>query len=211
MPDFGYRDASHSCAHAYLLPEVDRLLGSLDPSTIFDLGCGNGAVADHLSRKYDVCGVDISKMGIAEAKAAYPNLRLEVGSVYDDLSARYGVFDCVVSLEVVEHLYDPRLYARNMFELVRPGGAAIVSTPFHGYWKNLALAVTGKLDAHFTALWDGGHIKFWSVPTLSKLLEESGFVDLEVRFVGRIRPLARSMIVVAHRPGRPDVSEQRSL
>lgn len=198
--DYGYRDASRSCAHAYLLPHVDRLLSSLAPSTVFDLGCGNGAVAHHLSRKYSVSGVDLSKSGIAEANAAYPDLRLEVGSVYDDLSARFGTFDCVVSLEVVEHLYDPRLYAKNMLNLVKPGGAAMVSTPFHGYWKNLALAVTGTLDAHFTALWDGGHVKFWSVATLSQLLEEAGFVNVEFQFVGRIPVLARSMIAVAHRP-----------
>jgi len=72
----------------------------------------------------------------------------------------------VLSLEVVEHLYAPRHYARTVFELLRPGGVAVISTPYHGYWKNLALALMGKLDAHFTALWDHGHIKFWSVRTL---------------------------------------------
>ncbi len=75
-----------------------------------------------------------------------------------------------------------------------------MSTPYHGYWKNLAMAVTGKLDAHFTALWDGGHIKFWSMRTLRALLEEAGFVDVEFTLVGRIKPLAKSMIAVARRP-----------
>jgi 2-polyprenyl-6-hydroxyphenyl methylase/3-demethylubiquinone-9 3-methyltransferase len=38
---------------------------------------------------------------------------------------------------------------------------SVISTPFHGYWKNIALAVSGKFDDHFTALWNGGHIKFF--------------------------------------------------
>jgi hypothetical protein len=41
-----------------------------------------------------------------------------------------------------------------------------IMTPCHGYFKNLLLALTGKLDAHHDPLWDHGHIKFWSVPTL---------------------------------------------
>ncbi|MBB3777235.1 hypothetical protein FHS52_003232 [Erythromicrobium ramosum] len=36
--------------------------------------------------------------------------------------------------------------------------------------KNVILAASGKLDRHFTALWDGGRIKFFSVATLSVLL-----------------------------------------
>jgi len=62
------------------------------------------------------------------------------------------------------------------------------------------MALSGKMDAHFTALWDHGHIKFWSIRTLSILLEEVGFRDLQFERVGRIPPLAKSMIAVAQRP-----------
>jgi 2-polyprenyl-3-methyl-5-hydroxy-6-metoxy-1,4-benzoquinol methylase len=202
-PEYRHRTADHAPSHNYLLPALDRILATLKPTTVFDLGCGNGSVASHLAARWPVCGVDASVSGIAQAQRAYPDLRLEVASAYDDLAAWYGRFDAVVSLEVVEHLLDPRLYARRLFDLVAPGGAAIVSTPFHGYWKNLALAVSGKMDDHFTALWDGGHIKFWSVRTLSQLLEEAGFDQLSFSFVGRVPQLAKSMIVVARRPGEP--------
>jgi hypothetical protein len=47
-------------------------------------------------------------------------------------------------------------------------------TEFHGYLKNLVLAATGKIDAHFSALHDGGHIKFFSVNTLSRLMRSRG-------------------------------------
>ncbi len=106
----------------------------------------------------------------------------------------------VISLEVVEHVYAPRTYAQTLFNLIEPGGTAIISTPYHGYWKNLALAVTGKMDRHFTVLWDHGHIKFWSIETLTKLLAEFGFVDIRFHRVGRIPQLAKSMIAVARRP-----------
>lgn len=189
-----------------LLPVVRRLLGSLDPPSaaerrLFDLGCGNGSLTHELSRMgWDVTGVDPSTEGIAHARSAYPELKLGLGSAYDDLAGRYGQFPVVLSLEVVEHVYSPRDYARTVFDLLAEGGTAILSTPYHGYWKNLALALTGRMDAHFDPLWDHGHIKFWSMRTLEELLRETGFVDVRFERVGRVPPLAKSMFAVARKP-----------
>lgn len=203
---YRYKSAGHSCAHAYLMPalrsEVARIKSHLGPTKarLFDLGCGNGSVGAELANMgWDVAGVDPSSEGIAAAKAAYPSLQLELGSAYDDLVATYGRFPLVISLEVVEHVYAPRDYARTLFDLVEPGGTAIISTPYHGYLKNIALALTGKMDRHFTALWDHGHIKFWSMRTLNTLLTEVGFEDVQFRRVGRVPPVAKSMIAIARK------------
>jgi 2-polyprenyl-6-hydroxyphenyl methylase/3-demethylubiquinone-9 3-methyltransferase len=56
------------------------------------------------------------------------------------------------------------------------------------------------MDNHFTALWDHGLIKFWSVQTISTLLRETGFVDLQITRVGRIAPLAKPIVVFALKP-----------
>ncbi len=61
------------------------------------------------------------------------------------------------------------------------------------------MALSGKLDAHFTALWDHGHIKFWSMRTLTILLEEAGFRDIRFKRVGRIPALAKSMVAIARK------------
>jgi 2-polyprenyl-3-methyl-5-hydroxy-6-metoxy-1,4-benzoquinol methylase len=168
---------------------------------LFELGCGNGSVAHELSKRgWDVTGVDPSVEGIQQAHAAYPKLKLSNGSAYDDLAARYGRFPVVASLEVVEHIDAPHRYVQTVFDLTARGGTVIVSTPYHGYWKNFALALTGKMDDHFTALWDHGHIKFWSTKTLSILLEEAGFVGIRFERVGRIPMLAKSMIAIARKP-----------
>jgi hypothetical protein len=83
--------------------------------------------------------------------------------------------------------------------LIVPGGVGLLSTPYHGYWKNLALAVAGKWDRHLTALWQGGHVKFFSVNTLGALLSEVGFKDIRFVHVGRIPPLAKSMIAIVRK------------
>jgi 2-polyprenyl-3-methyl-5-hydroxy-6-metoxy-1,4-benzoquinol methylase len=202
---YRYAGSENSHAHSFLMPsvrsELAKLKIGLETPCLFDLGCGNGSVAALLQNDgWQVTGVDPSTEGIAAAKVAYPALNLEEGSAYDDLVESYGRFPVVLSLEVVEHVYAPRDYARTLFDLVEPGGTAIISTPYHGYWKNLALAVSGKLDRHFTALWDHGHIKFWSMETLTSLLNEAGFRDVRFRRVGRIPPLAKAMIAIARKP-----------
>ncbi|PTR11622.1 class I SAM-dependent methyltransferase [Cereibacter azotoformans] len=201
---YHYADAVSNPSHGYLLPAVRSELAALAdrvPQRLFDLGCGNGSVGAILHRDgWDVTGVDPSTEGIQQVRSQHPDLKLEFGSAYDDLAARYGQFPVVISLEVVEHVYAPRDYARSLYDLLEPGGTAIISTPYHGYLKNLALAVTGKMDAHFTALWDHGHIKFWSIRTLSNLLSEAGLTDVRFLRVGRVAPLAKSMIAIARRP-----------
>ena len=115
---------------------------------------------------------------------------------WQSLSGTYGKFPLVVSLEVVEHLYAPRILAQTMYDILEPSGLGILSTPYHGYFKNLALSVTSKWDRHLQPLRDGGHIKFFSIDTLTQLLEEGGFRDISILRAGRIPPLAKSMIAL---------------
>lgn len=199
---YHYSGGELGCAHQYLLPTVSATISKLDikPRKAFDLGCGNGSVADWLTQRgFEVTGVDPSATGIAEAKRTYPGISLYEGSCYEPLSDKYGTFPLVVSLEVVEHLYAPRSFASCVRNLLQDGGHAIISTPYHGYWKNLALAVSGKLDAHFNPLWDHGHIKFWSPQSLSRLMQEAGFRVLEIHRVGRFAALAKSMVMIAQK------------
>jgi 2-polyprenyl-3-methyl-5-hydroxy-6-metoxy-1,4-benzoquinol methylase len=203
----GYHYANDEGAETdgYLLPVVLRcldLMGRVSGSRIFELGCGNGSVARALAgRGFQVTGVDPSREGISQARKSCPHLNLEEGSSEADLAGKFGRFPVVLSLEVIEHVYAPREFVHRIWDLLEPDGVAIISTPYHGYFKNLALAAAGKLDQHFTALWDHGHIKFWSVRTLGKLLAERGFKDINFQRVGRIPPLAKSMIVTARKCG----------
>jgi 2-polyprenyl-6-hydroxyphenyl methylase/3-demethylubiquinone-9 3-methyltransferase len=199
---YRHRRITVGTAHAYLFPTVLSMLSRVPAGTeVFDLGCGNGATAAELvAQGYRVTGVDPSSTGIAIAQACYPQCRLEQGSSDDDLAARFGTFDALISLEVVEHVYSPRRYVTAIDALLRPGGIAVISTPYHGYLKNLALAVTNRMDRHFLPLWEGGHIKFWSKATLNELFRRAGFQCEAFARVGRIQTFAKSMVALYRKP-----------
>ena len=177
------------------------LLGPPNGRHLVDAGCGEGSFCEHLELLgFHASGFDVSASGAAIAAERARTGRVVRASAYDDLRRTFGRgFDVVTALEVIEHLYAPRLFLQRARELLAPGAPLILSTPYHGYLKNLALAATGKLDDHFTALWDGGHIKFFSPRTIRLILEECGYRIVRIRGVGRLPGLWKSMVVLAVR------------
>jgi 2-polyprenyl-3-methyl-5-hydroxy-6-metoxy-1,4-benzoquinol methylase len=201
---YKYEHSLLNASHNYLLPATFDVLNvtasCVSEKSLFDLGCGNGSVTNAIAGfGFRVAGVDPSTEGIAMANREYPHLNVKVGSAYDDLKGQFGTFSYVLSLEVIEHLYSPKIFAGTVYSMLNEGGYAIISTPYHGYLKNLSLAVANKFDQHFTALWDHGHIKFWSMKTLSELLLDAGFKSVEIKRLGRIPPLAKSMMAIARK------------
>jgi len=57
------------------------------------------------------------------------------------------------------------------------------------------LSITGKWDSHHDVFWDGGHIKFWSKSTLSRLLKEEGFELKDFIGCGRLPYIWKSMLL----------------
>ena len=184
-------------AHIYLAPAVLKLLRNAGARRVLDLGCGNGTfTARIVEAGYDVVGADASASGICIATRLVPAARFLEHSLEQPLPLQlHGQFDAVTAVEVIEHLPIPRVLCARAREALRPAGQFIVTTPYHGYLKNLALAVTGQLDSHWQAWRDGGHIKFFSRDTVTDLIRGEGFDVTGFARVGRIPPLAKSMVV----------------
>lgn len=199
-----YRHTSRTPhTHAYLGSVISSLCREYKAKRILDIGCGNGALANVLTKLPEcelVVGCDPSETGIQIARETVLAGRFYQMGVYDDTGMIQETdFDVAVSTEVIEHLYSPRALPQFARDKLRDGGYLILSTPYHGYIKNLAISVLNKWDTHFTPLWDGGHIKFWSRRTLTKLLEEEGFSFERFIGCGRLPFLWMSMVIVARK------------
>jgi len=206
--DYGWRSAGPTYHFGYVTPIILEQVRALGISRVLDLGSGNGRLCGLLKKKCDlVVGVEYDKQGSEIASHTYPDIRFYNMGVQDDphlIEERYKRgFDAVISTEVIEHLYFPGLLPRFAATLLRPGGYLIVSTPYHGYLKNLGLSVLNEWDRHHTSLRNGGHVKFFSRRTLETLLTEEGFEIVSFIGAGRLPWLWKSMIIVARLASKP--------
>lgn len=195
---YGYTDFRMEQHHRMLLPFLEQVIPKQKSLTILDVGCGTGVVADALAKAgHDVVGVDVAEDAIAIARKSVPNVRFELGSAYEISSVRAprdGAWDVVLAVEVIEHLYSPQTFFKLAKSVLKPTGQLIVTTPYHGFAKNLALALFNAWDRHLTVHREGGHIKFFSKNTLSAMVEDCGFGRPTFRFAGRAPWLWKSMI-----------------
>jgi len=203
VENYGWNSNNETCSHSYISPEIIRLVKNLNPKKSIDIDCGNGFLCSEIYEAgFDISGVEYDLAGYEIASSNYGQLNFYNMGVQDDPSAiikNEGLFDLVISTEVIEHLFSPHMLPRFSSKLLNKRGHLIITTPYHGYLKNLALSVLDKWDQHHTALWHGGHIKFWSKSTLSQLLEENGFRTINFIGVGRAPYLWKSMILVAQK------------
>lgn len=201
--DYGWKNAQSPHTHTYLSGPIRQLLVEEGIDNVIDLGCGNG---DLCARLKPICnsivGLEPDKKGYEIAKENNPNIQFYNVGLQDSAAAilnEHRPFQAAVSTEVIEHLYTPAELPKFAHKVLEPRGLLIVTTPYHGYFKNLLLSIFNKWDDHHGPLWNGGHIKFWSRPTLTKLLQDSGFEVVSFKGLGRFPWVWKSMMLVARR------------
>ncbi|HEX9742305.1 MAG TPA: methyltransferase domain-containing protein [Nitrospiraceae bacterium] len=94
---------------------------------VLDAGAGSG----ELARKLAALGQDMALCDCVPASqwnyhdaGAYTQCDLAAGLPYPDES-----FDCVICLEVIEHMENPMALCRELWRVLRPGGRLVISTP----------------------------------------------------------------------------------
>jgi 2-polyprenyl-6-hydroxyphenyl methylase/3-demethylubiquinone-9 3-methyltransferase len=157
---------------------------------VLDLGAGDGAFAAELrGAGCEVVAVDVAEGALRRARARVPGLdarRVDEGA---PLPLGEDEVDVVWAGEVLEHVADVVGLLADVRRVLRWGGRLLVTTPYHGRAALVALALAGRVDAHFDPRAD--HLRFFTARTLRAVLADAGFADVEVRAVGRV-PLLRA-------------------
>ncbi len=130
-----------------LRPDLRIIADFVSPGArVLDLGCGDGALLEHLAQAKGVVGrgIELSEAGVLACVRRGLSVRqgnLEEGLV--DYPA--GSFDYVVLSQTLPFLDDPKMI---LAEMLRVGRSAVVSFPNWGYWRcRLELLLTGRMPS----------------------------------------------------------------
>ena len=192
--EYTWNSGNEDKSYPYLSKSLEEILNKLKyKKKLLDIGCGNGSLTKILSKTF---AIDTSSSAIYFAKKKnLKKVTFKVGSLgFNKSKFKLNTFDTITAIEVIEHVYSPDAFLKDIKKIMNNKTNLIISTPFHGYFKNLLISIFGKFDDHFNPLWEHGHIKFWSVDTFKKLLSRNGLKIKKIYFSGRFYPLSKSMI-----------------
>ena len=171
------------------------------PGRVLDVGCGEARfTAELVHAGFSVVGVDVAQEPLRRARARHPELDLRAVALEGPWPLADASFDVVWAGETIEHVADTAGWLSEVRRVLRPGGSLLLSTPAHGRLALLGLALSQRaFDAHFDPRAD--HLRFYTPRTLSRLLEDFAFEDIEVRGAGG-PPGARRVLLASARRSR---------
>ena len=159
---------------------VSRFFPDTKPQ-LLDIGCGIGDFA-HLAEGggWSVQAIEFSPMAAGYARERFGLNVLE--KPLEECSFAEGQFDVVTMWGVLEHLLEPRRLLRQIREFLADGGLLVVEVP------SFDCLLVEYLKAHpeqADRIIDGwGHVTLFSVPTITRMLQEQGYVVEQIQSLG---------------------------
>lgn len=163
----------HEQAAAYLR----RAIGDQGGAAVLDVGCGDGVLGEVLGKAgvgWRVTGVDLAERAVELAAGWYERVR-RFDLDRDAVPAEWrGAFDGVACLEVLEHVEEPRAGLGRVAEMVRPGGAVVVSFPNLFSWRNRLAFAAGRWPAGYTTYDPREHLHVLELRQVRRWMAEAG-------------------------------------
>jgi SAM-dependent methyltransferase len=143
-------------------------LRQIQPRTVVDLGCGDGSLLRAIASELPdakLAGIDLSAAQIEENRASSPGIAWHAGNVEDESIPVPGVFDAIVSSEVVEHLENPLAFLASARRLAVEGATLILSTQ-----SGLVRETERRV----------GHLRHFTAQEMRELLVKAGWEPVRV-------------------------------
>jgi 2-polyprenyl-3-methyl-5-hydroxy-6-metoxy-1,4-benzoquinol methylase len=158
---------------------TDWIVDSFEPALgerVLEVGAGLGAIARKIAVRHPSCSV----VAIEPAANVFDSLRqrcsgldnlstLQVTSGNLDGSTAEPRFDTVLYVNVLEHIEHDAAEITTAINLLEPGGRLCVFVP-------AMPALYGSLD------YKSGHYRRYTVEQLTRLLDDAGLTDIDVRY-----------------------------
>lgn len=115
-------------------------------------------------RNINYMSTDLSGNFIADFQYDITNIDIDADSI-----------DLIVCYHVLEHITDDRKAMAELYRVLKPGGRAIIQTPFKegDIYEDLSITSPSEREIHFG---QDDHVRIYSVSGLKNRLEQAGFI-----------------------------------
>ena len=168
--------------HTRYWPALKMISGT----EVLDIGCNAGMFASLLAeRGHNVVGVELNSELIEICRRRFPDHpRLDFRVTgHHRLELEDNSFDCVVIIEVLEHVREPWNLLKEIKRVLRPGGALVLSVPNAANFRVALKTFVLNLPRRFREMdcWPEylpdhrDHTHMWDIFTLYRMLSLLGF------------------------------------
>lgn len=168
--------------------KMDFIINEIGSSNkVLDVGCNDGKLGKKLIKNGNVvygCDIVSQKLDIAKKNGLITSL---VDLEKNNLPYPRNSFDYIILADIIEHVYDTDSLLRKCTKVLKPKGKLIVTTPNLASLARRAMLLLGispyieySLFLDCNSLPPVGHIRYFTISTLKKLLKANGFGIVKV-------------------------------
>lgn len=148
-------------------------------SSILEIGCGMAELPAFLPSNFSYYGLDPAEECVKKSKELWPRHNF-VRGIAESLPFKNESFDLVFSVQVIEHVSDPKAALKEMFRVLKTGGFLIIIAPnmetpwstinairHFNYYQRLVLGIKRSCDVILR------FVGFFSFRTIDKNFTET--------------------------------------
>lgn len=181
---------------------VVSIVNHMIPKKLYvcEVGCGEGHIIKKINSDFKV-GVDISYERLRLAKNNMSGNSCLICADADNLPFKEGVFDVVISSEVIEHLNKDNHAIDNIRHILKDRGKLVLTTPSRwGFRENLMTFIneTRGIINRFGGdmrYEHSGHINVLGIKDVKKIMKRSGLRTRQIFMTGLYIPLISEVVL----------------
>lgn len=162
----------------------DDVCSMVEPGKkVLDVGCATGRIAEKLKKEKDcfVVGIEVNEEMAEIAKNRCGKVIVANAEKVKEIHFPKGYFDIIIYADVLEHCSNPGEILVNLREYLSDKGYILISVPNVANWEIRLRLLMGKFDYKGGTILDTGHLKFFTLSSITRLIEKSGYEVIGVK------------------------------
>jgi O-antigen biosynthesis protein len=177
--------------YSFARPEVVEAIikNKIPAGKVLEIGCAGGATGKNLKERLPVqyyVGIDISQEAADIAKKHLDKVivaNIEETDLASEFGLKRGEFDLLLSLDVLEHLYNPWDALAELSSFIKPGGYVVASLP---NIQNITIVqdlIKGIWQYQDAGILDATHLRFFTLDEAKKMFSGAGLAIKSIEHV----------------------------